>query len=124
MGTNYYLHRDVCPHCGRGGSVLHIGKSSHGWTFSFRGYDADKGDPVTVKSADEWAELMDEHGSLIKDEYGDAISGIDFWRMWAKKRHEKFNHTEYVRKDPWLREHAAECWLDHEGNSFHGGEFS
>ena len=84
----------------------------------------DKGDPVTVKSADKWADLMNEHGSLIKDEYGDAISDIDLWRMWAKKRHEEFNHTEYVRKDPKLREHAAECWLDHEGNSFHAGEFS
>lgn len=28
MGTNFYLHRDVCPHCGSKLERLHIGKSS------------------------------------------------------------------------------------------------
>lgn len=33
MGTNYYLHKNVCAHCGRGDEPLHIGKSSAGWCF-------------------------------------------------------------------------------------------
>ncbi len=32
MGTNFYLHEHVCPHCERSDEPLHIGK------FSFRGH--------------------------------------------------------------------------------------
>jgi hypothetical protein len=36
MGTNYYLHRNKCSHCGRTDEPLHIGKSSAGWHFALR----------------------------------------------------------------------------------------
>ena len=33
MGTNYYLHKDVCLCCNRAAEIAHIGKSSGGWCF-------------------------------------------------------------------------------------------
>ena len=33
MDMNYYFYKNVCPSCGRGEQVEHIGKSSAGWPF-------------------------------------------------------------------------------------------
>ncbi len=65
MGTNYYLHRDICPHCGRGDERLHIGKSSAGWCFSLH-VDADEG----INSLDDWKALWSAPHTKIVDEYG------------------------------------------------------
>lgn len=35
MGTNYYLHTDFCPCCGKPRKTIHLGKSSFGWKFLF-----------------------------------------------------------------------------------------
>lgn len=56
MGTNYYLHTDVCKHCKRSADRVHIGKSSSGWPFLFRGYRKwpPDGVPHPITSALEW----------------------------------------------------------------------
>ncbi len=38
MGINYYHRTNICKECGRY-DERHIGKSSHGWQFSFHGYN-------------------------------------------------------------------------------------
>jgi hypothetical protein len=65
MGTNYYLERDVCPHCQRSDERLHIGKSSGGWCFSLH-VDANEG----INSLDDWKALWSAPGARIVDEYG------------------------------------------------------
>ncbi len=63
MGTNYYAQEKSCPHCGRGGDRLHIGKSSIGWAFILRTH-ADRG----IENLTDWiAYLADKE---IVDEYG------------------------------------------------------
>jgi hypothetical protein len=69
MGTNYYLRRDTCPHCGRSAEPLHIGKSSAGWCFSLH-VDADEG----INGLDDWKALWSAPNTKIMDEYGREVS--------------------------------------------------
>ena len=77
MGTNYYLRQPKCPHCGRDGAELHIGKSSGGWNFGLRIYDSDNEErlkPFGVKAIlelDDWRPLFQKFE--IYDEYGDLV---------------------------------------------------
>jgi hypothetical protein len=64
MGTNYYVKDEpCCPTCGRASDVYHIGKSSMGWKFLFRGYE-EQG----LTSASKWFEYLASRN--IVDEYG------------------------------------------------------
>lgn len=91
MGTNYYWHenQDACPTCGHGGGrVLHIGKSSMGWTFALH---IDRMEDIA--SLDDWKELWKIPGSTIVDEYGypqtvDAMLQIILDREWQGREHE------------------------------------
>jgi hypothetical protein len=69
MGTNYYLERDICSHCGRSDARLHIGKSSAGWCFALH-VDADEG----VNSLTDWQDLWSAPNARIVDEYGSEHS--------------------------------------------------
>ncbi len=126
MGDNYYLHEGICKCCKASKKQTHIGKSSGGWTFSFRGYRSEWDDPK-IESYKMWLVLIEaatENGDAeIRDEYGDTINVEDFKKMVKAKENAKMNHTTYCEeKHP---EHAArDCWLDEEGHSFSGGEFS
>ena len=129
MGTNYYLHQNVCPHCGRSDEPIHIGKSSFGWTFSFRGYRKEwqyesLGKPIV--SEDDWRSFIDAQvaaGAVLKDEYGDGISVAGFWSMVDSKRGSPNSHRTACLKDHY--EHAMrDCWDDDKGNTFQEGDFS
>ena len=63
MGTNYYLHQDACPNCGRSDDRLHIGKSSSGWCFSLH-VDPSEG----INSLANWQARWSKPGSIIVDE--------------------------------------------------------
>jgi hypothetical protein len=65
MGTNYYLEREICPHCGRSDEKLHIGKSSAGWCFSLH-VDPDEG----INNLADWQALWSAPDARIVDEYG------------------------------------------------------
>jgi len=67
MGTNYYLHENVCESCGRSDEPLHIGKSSAGWVFTLRIYP-DKG----INSLEDWLPR------LLKGSRIEAVSGGHF----------------------------------------------
>ncbi len=71
MGTNYYHHRNACPHCGRG-EKRHIGKSSGGWHFSLHVYPEEG-----INTLEDWVRLFDEPNSRITNEYGDPIWPIE-----------------------------------------------
>lgn len=134
MGTNYYLHYNICKCCSRSDEI-HIGKSSGGWTFSFQGFrqygfcykeTGDKQEKeLKITSYKDWLvflEKMLSKGNEIRDEYGDKISLDSFKEMVERKKDEKFNHTKYC-----MVEHPdtmKDLWLDEEGHSFSDGEFS
>lgn len=104
MGTNYYLEEN--------GESLHIGKSSAGWEFSFRGYDED------IRSWKDWQNKI--AGRDVIDEYGGKMSFTDFKRMVESS--EGQNHTAYCKKK--YEDIYLDLWQDDEGYSFYGGEFS
>ena len=122
MGTNYYLRLFPCPTCHKSDESLHIGKSSYGWTFSFRGYDGSTGEPV-IKSEKDWRRVMKEPDRGIYDEYGRNISYKRFWQLVSKKKISRNNHTDYC-KEHYPGEECGKNWKDDKGNSFSGYIFS
>lgn len=81
MGTNYYLHENACPHCGRGDEPLHIGKSSAGWVFALH---VDQWQEID--SLEDWEARWARPGSVIKDEYGDVVSAEDMRRTITQRK--------------------------------------
>lgn len=112
MGTNYYLHRGICPTCKHAEERIHIGKSSCGWTFSFQGYP-NEWDEIHVKSEDDWRREL-KNGTII-NEYGETETYDGFWKIVDDKRKADSNHA---------KEYPDGNWLDDKGNSFSSCEFS
>lgn len=83
MGTNYYLVRDtdMCASCGENPTAIHIGKSSAGWVFLWRGYRPDAApfpvdDTRTLDSPTGWFAFLAERVGLgwrVEDEYGTVL---------------------------------------------------
>jgi len=73
MGTNYYLHKTNAEGFNE---ILHIGKSSVGWRFVFRGYD-------NIQCRYDW--IMKMEGGHIFDEYDRKITYDSFWEMVESK---------------------------------------
>ncbi len=94
MGTNYYLHRDVCPQCGRGDEPLHIGKSSAGWCFSLHVcYPDNLGEEEVPADLDGWKKLWEADGVVLKDEYGKAITPAGMLAVITKRSFRAFEHS-------------------------------
>lgn len=87
MGTNYYLKTKKCKTCGHKEEGIHLGKSSHGWKFSFQ-YNGGKY-YKNVKEMKAWLK-----GKEIEDEYGGKISHTSFWKMVEEKQKENLSHAE------------------------------
>ena len=82
MGTNYYaVERRVTLNR----RILHIGKSSAGWKFAFRGY-LNK-DDIVIKSVEDWKEFLKGDYAIL-DEYDREISYDDFFKMVEEKQKE------------------------------------
>ena len=126
MGTNYYVASDHCKCCDRYDEDYHIGKSSLGWAFSFRGYR-----PERLVSWAAWKEFLRD--KVIMNEYGERI---DY--DWFVDHVENYKSPSYVdpsgrknrlhneagRNDkyPWFN--AEYDWDDDQGYSFSSREFS
>ena len=67
MGTNYYLHKNTCEHCGRSDERIHIGKSSGGWCFSLCVHPDEH-----INDLPDWAEAWQD--GIIKDEYDRPVT--------------------------------------------------
>lgn len=89
MGTNYYLHENVCEHCGRGdGEPLHIGKSSGGWCFSLHVGTMESSavhGEVQIENVEDWMELWEGPGCIIRNEYGDDVSQLEMLDIILKR---------------------------------------
>lgn len=121
MGTNYYHRTDICPHCNRY-KERHIGKSSAGWQFFFRGYN----EQVVISSFEDWKRELQAEGRIF-DEYGQEISYDDFVKMVEEKQNLKsnLNHYDYCIGEAASRGYDMNNdWKDKEGYSFCSSEFS
>lgn len=129
MGTNYYFQYHT--ETGRA-KDLHIGKNSYGWEFGFRGYKGEWEDRE-IKSFADWKNLFKEREGQIFDEYDQPISVKELLALiesssMGKRKDDAsikkpLNHTIYCREHH--PEHAErDCWLDEDGWSFCGTEFS
>ncbi len=116
MGTNYYMRykSKTCECCNRTDEEVHIGKSSYGWTFSFRGYRERCNNPI-IKSVKDWAEILEDEDTLIVNEYQETVSKDEFWKMIYSKENEKYNHALLYPNGNWI---------DDLMNSFSGSDFS
>jgi hypothetical protein len=104
MGTNYYLHTEVCPHCGRSDEPLHIGKSSAGWCFSLHVYP-DKG----ISTLEDWKDIWSNPKSVINDEYSRTVTPEDMLDTIANRYWHGVQNTSHR----WLAENYAEIGPNH-----------
>ena len=123
MGMNYYLHQNVCPHCGRGNSPLHIGKSSGGWCFSLHVTPGDD-----INDLEDWVRLWSQENTVIKDEEDEEVSPAEMMdiitnRKWDSpqtfpnrwyKSQEEFNQLNYCTEGPYgLARHNSDHLVKH-----------
>lgn len=125
MSTNYYVITNECECCKRY-DEQHIGKSSVGWEFTFRGYQGE------LTSWDQWKSYL--IGKTIRDEYSESVSYQDFVDMVEGPKSPGFvnpttgrknlSHNDAGKNDkyPWFNPEYD--WYDNLGYSFSEREFS
>jgi len=99
MGTNYYLEFDVCPTCGRSADRLHIGKSSGGWCFGLHVIPEEE-----INSLEDWKQKWNTPKSIIKDEYGEAVSPEKMLEIITERNWGR----EGILPSQWYQENHAE----------------
>lgn len=115
MGTNFYAKTNRCKTCGHKPEDIHLGKSSAGWQFTFQ-YNRGK----YYKNVGEMKEWL--KGKVIRNEYGQRISRLAFWRMVKDKQTPKNkNHAKEMHKQ---YPNSRKVDLIIEGYSFTNCEFS
>lgn len=134
MSTNYYWHTDPCGSCGRTDEPLHIYQTPSGFEGHFR-WNPDTGeyDPWLVSWADWKAWLLAADGGRIIDEYGrehtvaEFVEFIESVPMDRRRRQYDYVTTRY--RPGMLGSRGVGIgkgldWLDPDGFTFYGGEFS
>lgn len=133
MGTNYYLHAPACSTCGRGDEPLHICKNLTMFQGHFTWDDDGDWHPWLTSWVD-WrrhlrtAELA---GATIRDEYGHTFTAQAFThsvgRTLTEDRRRQFDAVAaHPMSGLKVVEHPEPggVWLDADGFSFTGGEFT
>lgn len=98
MSTNYYVETtgcaNNCGHCAQAVKI-HLGKSSVGWQFAFRGYELERmTDVITWPVVDypSWLHLLDL--GRIVDEYGRECPRSELLELIRNKQGLR-SHKEY-----------------------------
>jgi hypothetical protein len=126
MGTNYYVVKNKCECCGRLDHEYHIGKSSHGWAFTFQGYIW-----VKLTSWQAWKKFLETQE--IVDEYGDVVPYDEFVNMVEAYKapgfvredgHKNLQHNEEGKKSRFPRFNPEKDWDDEDGYAFTTVNFS
>lgn len=93
MGTNYYLHYNICSKCLKH-NELHIGKSSYGWVFSLHvksplsNTTLVYGEPKELpENLLEWEELFNDPANRIYDEENNPIPPNAMLRIITEREH-------------------------------------
>lgn len=128
MGTNYYWQYNECLSCKRF-DRLHIGKSSGGWQFNFRGYRDYNIEfhgvavNINIRSWKDWQDLIRKGNGKIVNEYGEEVT-LQYLmeNVETPERKKMLNFYDYCTKNhPEMKD---DIWKDEEGYSFHDREFS
>jgi len=109
MGTNYYLKKEKCEHCGRGDPDLHIGKSSAGWVFLMHVCEVNP-DGVNIDDLQGWQDLWNRPDTAIENEYGDIITPKEMIKIITERSWPR-DRTKYYGYKSWqdmLTENYAE----------------
>lgn len=106
MGTNFYAHTNVCPHCGRPEEAIHIGKSSMGWKFVFHMPRIQSEEPP-YHTEHRWKSIEDFKNWLreqtIVDEYGRKEESFDLFWAYVEDKQDGLmpgDGSEYGGNDP------------------------
>lgn len=105
MGTNYYAIHNACENCGRR-DVIHIGKQSAGWRFTWHACRFDS-DGIAIASARQWVAFLRSAGVKIVDEYGREWTVDEF--LARIERHGRADNGGFT---------------DNDGNNMLYGDFS
>jgi hypothetical protein len=137
MGTNFFWLDSPCDHCGRY-ETIHVGKSSGGWTFSFRAYRHQLSDDehpewgyshespfgYPVLSRNDWRKVFDTRDGFLKNEYGTCILDPVKWvdALAGPTPEERYKEDQEIRRSIFQLP-AHEEWRDAEGFRFKTVEF-
>lgn len=123
MGTNYSWYDQPCDHCGRY-EMVHVGKSSGGWSFLFAAYlRADSRTPFdrAVMSRSDWREIFTSRSGRLLDEYGQQIADPVAWLDALVPP----DSAQIAKETTWMGGWIAEdVRRDAEGFRIETGEFS
>jgi len=129
MGTNYFHQKKKCENLISTGYKKHIGKSSFGWQFLFRGYrDED------LVSYEKWIKELENPDKEIVDEYNETIS-LEAFKEMVGIKNDGLNHYNVLSNCPMTDDELKYCyllpddiskeiWKDDEGHSFVEWDFS
>jgi hypothetical protein len=138
MGTNYYAQANATEQevetlkkFGHQIPIVHIGKQSAGWSFSFNAVPSQTAQTLgwgtdDVMSFHQWKHIISSNNISIINEYDDPVSYEDFISL-VHESCEGMNHTTVMRNSPipLERSHGFDrCFYDGEGYSFQWSEFS
>jgi hypothetical protein len=98
MSTDYYLLKNVCPHCGTPEKKIQIGTSSNGWCFGLHVMPY-----LGIRTLADWVELFADLSSVIKNEYGDIIRTGEMLAIIMKR----FHHLSDRRDSRWYKKNRA-----------------
>lgn len=110
-------------------ATIHIGKSSYGWAFHYRGYRN-----VGLDSNKSFKEFIDEPNRIIIDEYGEIVDKDEFHTMIETVKSPTYvingqinkDHMNYCIQESSLSMETIqrEMWHDELGYSFWENNFS
>ena len=138
MGTNHYARAEApaalptCPTCNHTPEQpkaleLHIGKSY----ISFQGYREEDGNSTPygeIASVKDWAAVLrGERGGpplRVFSEYGDEWAVEEFLAVVYETSREERGRQYRWMVDHYPPERREGDWIDSEGFSFHGGDFT
>lgn len=118
MTTNYYAQPTAVPEAGG----LHIGQSSAGMDFLWRGHTN-----LRLTTREAWEKYLDRPEITIVDEYGEKWSIDEFMLKVVNRTNIEIRHAHlWLRYDRTSLDNSMlhNKWVDPQGHPFCGMSFS